>query len=129
MIQVKQLHETFSTEKGGVQAVRGIGFEVAKGEIFTLLGPSGCGKTTILRWFAGLERPDDGELIIGGQVVFADGGRMMVTAHTRGIGMVFQSYAIWPHMNVFQNIALPLMRGSFKVPKSQVRTRVQDALH
>jgi len=128
MIRVKNLHKTYSTERGEVEAVRGVDFEVAKGEIFTLLGPSGCGKTTILRSIAGLERPDDGELMIGGEVVFADGGRTMVTAHTRGVGMVFQSYAIWPHMNVFQNIALPLMRGSFKVPKSQVRTRVQDAL-
>jgi len=63
MIQVKQLHKTFSTEDGGVQAVRGVDFEVEKGEIFTLLGPSGCGKTTILRSIAGLERPDDGELV------------------------------------------------------------------
>ena len=74
MIQVKGLHKTFFTESGRVQAIRDVNFDVAKGEAFTLLGPSGCGKTTLLRSIAGLERPDDGELTIGEQVVFGDGG-------------------------------------------------------
>jgi iron(III) transport system ATP-binding protein len=128
MIQAKGLHKTYFTESGTVEAVRGVDLEVAEGEIFTLLGPSGCGKTTVLRSIAGLERPDDGEIKIGGQLVFANGGSTMVPAHTRGVGMVFQSYAIWPHMTVYHNIALPLVEGNFKVPKSEVRQRVRRAL-
>jgi len=128
MIQVKQLSKTYATEDGGVRAVRGVDFEVGKGEIFTLLGPSGCGKTTVLRSIAGLERPDDGELMIGQQVVFADRGRVVLPAYSRGVGMVFQSYAIWPHLTVFQNVAFPLVYGNFKVPKSEVRPRVLKAL-
>jgi len=128
MISAKGLHKTYFTEGSAVQAVRGVDIEVAESEIFTLLGPSGCGKTTVLRCIAGLERPDDGEIAIGGQVVFANGGRIMIPAYTRGVGMVFQSYAIWPHMTVFQNIALPLVDGNFKVPKSEVRQRVRRVL-
>jgi iron(III) transport system ATP-binding protein len=105
-----------------------VDFDVAKGEAFTLLGPSGCGKTTLLRSIAGLERPDDGELIIGEQVVFSDRGRIMLPAHIRGVGMVFQSYAIWPHLTVFQNVAFPLVYGNFKTKKTEVRRRVLRAL-
>lgn len=128
MIQVKQLYKSFSTGHGGVQAVRGVDFEVEKGEILTLLGPSGCGKTTMLRCIAGLERPEDGEIIVGGQVVFAERGRIMVPPHKRGVGMVFQSYAIWPHLTVFDNVAFPLIYGSIKVSRSEVRQRVLRAL-
>ncbi len=128
MICAKGLHKTYFTEGGAVQAVRGVDMEVAESEIFTLLGPSGCGKTTVLRCIAGLEHPDDGEITVGGRVVFANGGRIMIPAYTRGVGMVFQSYAIWPHMTVFQNIALPLEDGNFKVPKSEVRQRVRRVL-
>jgi len=128
MIQVKGLHKTFFTESGRVQAIRDVNFDVAKGEAFTLLGPSGCGKTTLLRSIAGLERPDDGELIIGEQVVFGDRGRIMLPAHDRGVGMVFQSYAIWPHLTVFQNVAFPLVYGNFKTQKAKVRRRVLRAL-
>jgi len=128
MICAKGLHKTYFTEGGAVQAVRGVDMEVAESEIFTLLGPSGCGKTTVLRCIAGLERPDDGEIAVGGRVVFANGGRIMIPAYTRGVGMVFQSYAIWPHMTVFQNIALPLEDGNFKVRKSEVRQRVRRVL-
>jgi len=128
MIKVKQLYKTFTTEAGKVQAIQGVNFEVARGEIFTLLGPSGCGKTTLLRSIAGLERPDDGELIIGEEVVFGDHGMIMVPPHSRGVGMVFQSYAIWPHLTVFQNVAFPLLYGNFRVPKAEVRRRVMHAL-
>ncbi len=128
MIQVKQLYKSFSTGQGEVQAVRGVDFEVEKGEILTLLGPSGCGKTTMLRCIAGLERPEDGELIVGGQVVFAERGKIMVPPHKRGVGMVFQSYAIWPHLTVFDNVAFPLIYGSVKVSRSEVRQRVLKAL-
>lgn len=128
MIQVRGLYKTFLTENGGVRAIAGVDFEVARGEAFTLLGPSGCGKTTLLRSIAGLERPDDGEILIGGVSVFGDHGRIMVRAHDRGVGMVFQSYAIWPHLSVFKNVAFPLLYGNFRVPRSEVKRRVARAL-
>lgn len=128
MIQVKNLHKGYFTERGEVTAVRGVDFEVAEGEIFMLLGPSGCGKTTTLRSIAGLETPDAGEIWLGGQVAFADHGKINVPVYLRGVGMVFQSYAIWPHLTVFENVAYPLLYGIFKVPKSEVKGRVERAL-
>ena len=77
-----------------------------EGEFVTLLGPSGCGKTTMLRIIAGFERPTTGELYIGDQLV--SGGKTFIPPEKRNIGMVFQSYAVWPHMNVFDNVAYPL---------------------
>jgi iron(III) transport system ATP-binding protein len=94
-----------------VFAVNGISFDVREGEMFTLLGPSGCGKTTTLRSIAGLEHPDTGVIEVDGRVLF-DGQPghkpMSVPANDRKLGMVFQSYAIWPHMSVFNNVAFPL---------------------
>ena len=128
MIRVVNLHKDFSTTEGTHAAVRGADFEVDQGEIFMLLGPSGCGKTTTLRCIAGLEIPDDGEIWISDQQVFGDRGRATVPVYQRGVGMVFQSYAIWPHLTVFENVAYPLIYGINKVPKRQVRERVQKAL-
>ena len=128
MIEVKHLRKHYFTKSGRVEPVRGVDFEITKGEIFMLLGPSGCGKTTTLRCIAGLETPDDGEIMLGGQVVFADHGKLMVPVYRRGVGMVFQSYAIWPHLTVFENVAYPLVYGMFKIPKSEVKDRVQKAL-
>jgi iron(III) transport system ATP-binding protein len=94
-----------------VFAVNDVSFEVKEGELFTLLGPSGCGKTTTLRSIAGLESPDFGRIAVGDRVLFERGesGRAKtVPANQRGLGMVFQSYAIWPHMTVFDNVAFPL---------------------
>jgi ABC-type ATPase involved in cell division len=85
-----------------------IGFEIAEGELVSLLGPSGCGKTTTLRCIAGLETPDDGFISIGGDVVFDAAKGIAVEPYHRDIGMVFQSYAIWPHLTVFENVAFPL---------------------
>ena len=79
-----------------------------QGELFTLLGPSGCGKTTILRCIAGLEVPDAGEIAVAGRTLFSLRERVRVSANQRGLGMVFQSYAIWPHMSVRDNVAFPL---------------------
>lgn len=128
MIQVKHLHKDYYTERGRVAAVQGVDFEVAEGEIFMLLGPSGCGKTTTLRCLAGLETPDAGEIWLGEQVVFADHGKTNVPVYQRGVGMVFQSYAIWPHLTVFDNVAYPLVYGIYKAPKPEVKERVQKAL-
>jgi iron(III) transport system ATP-binding protein len=95
-----------------VFAVNDISFKVEPGDLFTLLGPSGCGKSTTLRSIAGLEQPDAGVVSVGGKVLFAAGTgaqkKVNVPANKRGLGMVFQSYAIWPHMSVFENVAFPL---------------------
>jgi iron(III) transport system ATP-binding protein len=91
---------------GGPPVVRGLDLHLAAGEIFTLLGPSGCGKTTTLRMIAGLERPEQGEIWIGGEQV-AGQGRYVEPEHRR-LGMVFQSYAVWPHRSVLENVAYPL---------------------
>jgi len=95
-----------------VFAVNNVSFTVEPGELFTLLGPSGCGKSTTLRSIAGLEHPDSGTVSVAGRVLFAAGDgvakRVNVPANSRGLGMVFQSYAIWPHMTVFENVAFPL---------------------
>src|SRR4051812_35663371 len=87
---------------GTVPAVRGVSFSVAPGEQLTLLGPSGCGKTTTLRAIAGLEQPSGGEIRIGGMPVYSAAQSINVPAEKRGLSMVFQSYAIWPHMSVFE---------------------------
>src|ERR1700758_5642771 len=93
---------------GEHQVLRDLNIEVAEGEFLTLLGPSGCGKTTTLRCVAGLERADGGEIRIGGTVVASGASRVFVPPNKRDIGMVFQSYALWPHMTVFGNVAYPL---------------------
>jgi ABC-type Fe3+/spermidine/putrescine transport system ATPase subunit len=98
---------------GAAPAVDGASLEIHRGEVFTLLGPSGCGKTTTLRLVAGLERPDAGEIILRGRPVASAARRLFVAPHKRNLGMVFQSYAIWPHMSVFENVAYPLrLRGT-----------------
>jgi ABC-type Fe3+/spermidine/putrescine transport system ATPase subunit len=98
---------------GLAPAVDHVSLEIQRGEIFTLLGPSGCGKTTTLRLVAGLERPDAGEIVLRGRVVASAARRLFVAPHKRNLGMVFQSYAIWPHMTVFENVAYPLrLRGT-----------------
>jgi iron(III) transport system ATP-binding protein len=93
---------------GRVHAVGGASFQVRDGELFTLLGPSGCGKTTTLRSIAGLERPDNGRITLADRVLFDAGAGVNVPANRRELGMVFQSYAIWPHMSVYKNVSFPL---------------------
>lgn len=126
MLEVTDLHKSFETADGGVAAVDGVTFSIAAGQAFTLLGPSGCGKTTALRCIAGLERPGAGAITLDGEALFdADTGRF-VAPDKRGIGMVFQSYAIWPHMNVFDNVGFPLRIG--RRPRAEIRERVGWAL-
>ena len=111
---------------GAVPAVDGVSLEIERGEIFTLLGPSGCGKTTTLRLVAGLEQPDAGEITLRDRIVASVPRRTFVAPHRRNLGMVFQSYAIWPHMTVFENVAYPLeLRG---VRRAVVRERVAAVL-
>jgi ABC-type Fe3+/spermidine/putrescine transport system ATPase subunit len=111
---------------GGKIVVDHIDFEIADGELVSLLGPSGCGKTTTLRCIAGLETPESGRIEIDGQVVFDSASGRVIEPYHRDIGMVFQSYAIWPHMTVFENVAFPLrVRGT---KAAEIDRRVTRAL-
>ena len=109
-------------------AVRDVSFDVAKGEFFTLLGPSGCGKSTTLQCIAGLENPSSGTIEMDGRAVYCSDRKLLVPANKRNLGMVFQSYAIWPHMTVFENVAFPLVHGGRPVPAAAVRDKVMRAL-
>jgi iron(III) transport system ATP-binding protein len=113
---------------GSIAAVRDISFEVKSGDIFTLLGPSGCGKTTTLQCIAGLETPTAGRIMMADGIVFDGDERVLVPANRRRLGMVFQSYAIWPHMSVFENVAFPLVHGARRNETINVRERVLRAL-
>jgi len=121
-IEVKDLVVRY----GRVAAVRGVSFTVAAGEHLTLLGPSGCGKTTTLRAIAGLEPPESGEIRIDGTRVFSSSPRVHVPPEKRGLSMVFQSYAIWPHMTVFDNVAYGLRVR--KMGGAEIATKVREAL-
>ncbi len=120
-VEVRNLAKDFGT----VRAVDDVSFVVPEGGITTMLGPSGCGKTTILRCIAGLETATAGDIVIGSRTVFA-GGRDIVPVEARNLGMVFQSYAIWPHMTIAANVAYGLkVRGR---PREEIGRRVRDAL-
>ena len=111
-----------------MHAVDGVSVDVAEQEFFVLLGLSGSGKTTLLRCVAGLERPDGGEIAISNVLVSSAERNFFVAPEGRGIGMVFQSYAVWPHMTVFDNVAFPLINGPHKVSRSDIKKRVMNAL-
>lgn len=108
----------------GVTAVAGISMEIAEGEIVCFLGPSGCGKTTTLRMIAGFERPTSGEIYIDGRLVSSEDH--LLPAEERNLGMVFQNYAVWPHMTVLQNATYPLKLR--KVPRSERRAKGMETL-
>ena len=128
MLRVEGLEKSFVSESGAFRAVRGVSFTVETGEFFTLLGPSGCGKTTTLHCIAGLETPDAGEIVMDDSVIFSSRRGIDVAAHRRNIGMVFQSYAIWPHMTVYENVAFPLVYGHRRPATGDTRERVMRAL-
>jgi iron(III) transport system ATP-binding protein len=128
MLKVQDLRLSYRTAEGEVEAVRGLSLSVERGQFFTLLGPSGCGKTSTLRCIAGLETPTSGSIEIDSTVVYASGSRTVIPPHKRNIGMVFQSYAIWPHMTVFDNVAFPLVHGARKQPRRIVEDKVMRAL-
>lgn len=120
VITINQVSKSF----GDVTVLKEFTQEFQDGEFITFLGPSGCGKTTMLRIIAGFEKPTTGEVKIDGKVVSS--AKVFVPPEKREIGMVFQSYAVWPHMNVFDNVAYPLKIK--KVPKDEIRRRVEDIL-
>ena len=130
MLSVRGLTKIYgdkSDEKAG--GVRDFSFELPPGTFFTLLGPSGCGKTTTLRCIAGLERPDSGHIRIGETILHDSETGTSVPLNRRGIGMVFQSYAIWPHMTVFENIAFPLrVAKDQRYSREEIRMFVDEAL-
>jgi iron(III) transport system ATP-binding protein len=128
MIDVEGLSLTYRSSGGAQLAVNGVSFHVERGQFYTLLGPSGCGKTTTLRCVAGLERPDEGEIRVDGTAVSSSRNGTWVPPNRRAIGMVFQSYAIWPHMTVFENVAFPLRYGIKRPPSREIRDRVMKAL-
>ena len=129
MIEVKGLVKTFTDGTGArVQAVNDVSFQVEEGRFYTLLGPSGCGKTTTLRCIAGLEKPDTGEINVSGTAVFSSASGAFVPPYKRAIGMVFQSYAIWPHLTVLENVAFPLRVSKEKLSSDEIRKRVGEAL-
>jgi iron(III) transport system ATP-binding protein len=126
-IQLENLSKTFVRRSGEeVRAIDDVSLTVEPGEFLVLLGPSGCGKTTLLRSLAGLEVPTSGRIVVNGRPLFDSAKRINVPPEQREMGMIFQSYALWPHMTVFDNVAYPLRsRG---VPKKQVPADVERAL-
>lgn len=128
ILQTRGLEAKFELQNSVVHALRGIDLDVEEGEFFVLLGPSGCGKTTMLRSIAGLERPSAGKISIDNKEVVSADNKLFVPPDQRPIAMVFQNYAIWPHMDVFENIAFPLRRGRTKLGEEAVKERVSEVL-
>jgi iron(III) transport system ATP-binding protein len=127
-VEITGLTKVFRRRSGAgdVIPINDVSLSIATGEFLVLLGPSGCGKTTLLRSVAGLERPDEGSIRIQGTEVYNSKSRLFVPPNRRPISMIFQSYALWPHMTVFKNIAYPLK--SKRMPRDQVEVTVTRAL-
>src|SRR5687768_8498637 len=129
MLTVRNLNTEYVTDGAApVRAARDVSFDVPQGKLFTLLGPSGCGKTTTLRSIAGLERPRSGEIAVGGALIYSSRRNVFIPPNRRRLGMVFQSYAIWPHMTVFENAAFPHQVGREKMPRKKIEERVMRVL-
>src|SRR6185437_7901317 len=118
--------DDLSKQFGALHAVDHLSLAAEHGEMLVLVGPSGCGKTTSLRCIAGLEEPTSGSIRIGGRIVNQPQAGIFVPPEKRALGMVFQSYAIWPHMTVFNNVAYPLK--AMGLPRDTIKKRVEDAL-
>lgn len=127
MLEITSLTKTFPDGADVVRAIDDFSLNVADGEWVTLLGPSGCGKTTTLRCVAGLETADSGHIRIGDTVAFSGAEGIAEPPNRRPISMVFQSYAIWPHLSVAKNVAFPLETGK-PLPKQEIAQRVQEVL-
>lgn len=126
-IRIQGVSKHYLSEGKTIKALDNVDLTIPANQIFTLLGPSGCGKTTLLRCIVGLEAPDAGEISIGGEVVWSKEKRIFIPTEKRGLGMVFQTYAIWPHMNVFDNVAYPLQTRN--VAREIIRQKVEKTLH
>ncbi|QTF07028.1 ABC transporter ATP-binding protein [Brenneria izadpanahii] len=121
-LSVENLHLTY----GDNPVLKGVSMQLTRGEVVSLLGPSGSGKTTLLRAVAGLEKPAQGRIIIGRNTVYDGGERSEIPAEERNLGLVFQSYALWPHKTVFENVAYPLKLR--KIAAAEITRRVQGVL-
>lgn len=129
MLNIQNLNTVYLDSHGAkVAGIENVSFEVPEGKLFTLLGPSGCGKSTTLRSIAGLEKPDAGKITANGVTVLDADRKIFVPPNKRQFGMVFQSYAIWPHMTVFRNCSFPLEVGKKKFTKQQIADKVMRAL-
>jgi ABC-type Fe3+/spermidine/putrescine transport system ATPase subunit len=128
MLSVRHLSRQFRVAEGQVNALADLSFEVEPGEFFVLVGASGSGKTTLLRCVAGLEVPDAGEIRLDGVVMSSHQPRTWVPPQRRRLGMVFQSYAVWPHLTVYDNVALPLREGTQRIDRTEVDRRVRRVL-
>ena len=128
MIGIRNLSKLFSSGKDVVRAVDNVDLEIGEKEFFVLLGLSGSGKTTLLRCVAGLEKPDGGAIVIDNNAVSDAERGLFIAPERRGIGMVFQSYAIWPHMSVFDNVAFPLANGPRRFARDEIKKKVTRAL-
>jgi iron(III) transport system ATP-binding protein len=125
-IRIRGVSKFYAADGKTIKALDDVNLVIPANRIFTLLGPSGSGKTTLLRCIVGLEMPDTGEIMIGDEIVWSKDKNISVPPEQRGLGMVFQTYAIWPHMNVFDNVAYPLqVRGA---PKDEITRRVAETL-
>lgn len=113
-VRVRGLEKSFQRKRESVQVLRDINLEIEEGELLVLLGPSGCGKTTLLRCLVGLERPDEGVIELGSVPVVDSDRRLFVQPNKRDVSMVFQNYALWPHMKVAKNVAYPLSARGMK---------------
>jgi iron(III) transport system ATP-binding protein len=122
-VLVSGLSKTFGSKKAPVRVLDELSLEVTKGEMLVLLGPSGCGKTTLLRCVVGLEQPDTGRIVLGNQTVVDAERGLAVPPNKRGVGMVFQNYALWPHMTIAQNVAFPLKSRGQQAAISEGRVK------
>lgn len=127
-VRVRNLVKRFKTRRGEVVALDHVSIDIAKSERVVLLGPSGCGKTTLLRCVAGLEKADEGEIEVDGRTVFSASRGIFVPPQERGISMMFQSYALWPHMSVAGNVSFPLENRAAAASRGEHRRRVDAAL-
>ena len=118
--------ENVSISYGSKQVVKDFSLSVKDGEIMGIIGPSGCGKTTLIRALCGLIKPEKGNIYINDQLVFSDEKRINVAPERRGIGVVFQDYAVWPHLSVWDNVCYPMKKH--KVPKEEIAKRAAYAL-
>ena len=118
--------ENVSISYGAKQVVKDFSLSVNDGEIMGIIGPSGCGKTTLIRALCGLIKPEKGNIYINDQLVFSDEKRINVAPERRGIGVVFQDYAVWPHLSVWDNVCYPMKKH--KVPKEKIAKRAAYAL-
>lgn len=126
-VELKNVSKVFTTKKlGSITAVNNFSLNIKKGECFSFLGPSGCGKTTTLRMIAGFEDLSEGEIHIAGEPVSVKSKNLYIPPENRNLGMVFQAFAVWPHLNVFDNVAFPLQVQ--KIAKSEIKERVMKAL-